>query len=81
MALGVALARYPLWLWLRERDCDPEWLTRADVLAFCDVDLPAFLHTRGAFLPPRRKAALRRRLARFDARSPTPEERLASLTD
>lgn len=81
VALGVAIARYPLWLWLREHGCDPEYLTRSDVLAFCDRDLGEFLHARGAFLPPRQRGALRRRLARFDARSPTPEERLASLTD
>lgn len=81
VAVGVALPRYPLWLWLHERGCDPEWLTRADVLAFCDGGLADFLRSRGVFLPARRRSALRRRLARFDPLQPTPEERLASLTD
>ncbi|MAE93772.1 MAG: hypothetical protein CL910_03850 [Deltaproteobacteria bacterium] len=81
VAVGERLPRYALWLWLREHGRDPEDLSREDVDTFCDAELAAFLRTREVFLPARLRKRLRKRLGRFDPRFPTPEERLASLTE
>ena len=81
MAVGERIPRYALWLWLSENGHDPEALSRASVEAFCDDELAAFLRTRERSLPLSARRRLRRRVVRFDPRFPTPEERLASLTD
>jgi len=80
VAVGAAVPRYQLWLWMREHGREPEHLPRREALAFCDEELDGLLRTLGLVLPRRRRSALRRRIAGFDARHPTPEERLASLT-
>ncbi len=80
VAVGAPVPRYALWLWMREHGREPEHLSRCEALAFFDEDLDSFLRTRGVLLPRRCRSALRRRIARFDARHPTPEEHLASLT-
>jgi len=80
VAAGRQLPRYDLWLRLHALGSDPEDLTREDALAFCDGELDAFLRARGGLTPPRRRRRLRRAVARFDPRAPTPEERLAALT-
>lgn len=79
LAVDVAVPRFGLWLALHEHGADPERLRRADVLAFCEDGLEAFLAERGLALPPGERRRLARRLARFDARHPTPEERLAAF--
>jgi hypothetical protein len=80
VAAGVRVPRYALWLAFHEASLDPERLGREDVLAFCDGPMAPFLRSQGLRLAPHRARSLRRALARFDPRFPTPYERLAALT-
>jgi hypothetical protein len=79
VAAGVRVPRYALWLALHEAAIDPEALSREGALAFCDGPLPGFLRAHGLSLGPRRARELRRAVARFDPRHPTPYERFAAL--
>lgn len=80
VAVRTRVSRFALWLELREIGADPEQLAREDALAFCDARLERFLRARGLAVRPRAKRRLRRAVARFDPRLPTPYERLAALT-
>lgn len=81
LAVGAAVPRFPLWVALRERGADPERLSRAEAVTFCAEGLEPFLRDRALALPPSRvRRRLARRVERFDARYPTPEERLQALT-
>lgn len=80
LAVGRAVPRFPLWIALRERGADPEDLARGEAVAFCREGLGAFLEAQGLALEARAGERLTRRVARFEARHPTPEERLAALT-
>lgn len=71
---GVVVPRYRLWLALRERGYDPEWLTQRQTLEFCDLHLTAFLQEHGLGLSRRQLRSVRRALARHDPHLPTPEE-------
>jgi hypothetical protein len=79
VAIDATVPRYDFWLWLGERGLDPEHLSRDDVMALCDGPLHGYLRTRGWSLAPRRQRRLRRAVAAFDPRRPTPEERLEAL--
>jgi hypothetical protein len=80
VAAGRRLPRFALWMALAESGARPGSLAHDDVVRFCGGALERFLREREVELPPRRLRRLVRRLARFDARRPTPEERLGSLT-
>lgn len=80
VAAGVRVPRYALWLALHEAALDPEALSRDAALTFCDGPLGAFLRAHGLALAPHRARELRRTVARFDPRHPTPYERFAALT-
>jgi hypothetical protein len=79
VAAGRLLPRYALWLRLRELGFDPERLTRDEALAFCRAGLRDFLREHCVALPEAARRRMERRVARFDPRQPTPEERLARL--
>ncbi len=78
--MGRRLPRFGLWLAVAEAGFHAETLRRSEVLAFCDGPLGRFLHEHEAFLPPRGRRRLRRRLAGFDPSAPTPYERMEALT-
>jgi hypothetical protein len=80
LAVGERIPRYRLWLHLHELGCDPEALSRGDVLAFCRGEAPRFLAAQGRLLTPRAQRRLCREVARFDPLRPTPEERLAGYS-
>ena len=73
-AVNERVPRYGLWLEMGARGCPPERLVRESLLAFYDEHLVGFLAGRGIELTPRRARRLRRRLARFEPRHPTPYE-------
>ena len=77
VAIGARISRYALWLRLREEQMDPEALSRTSALAFCRGVLPGFLAERGFALSEREWRRLIRKIARFDAELPTPEERFS----
>jgi hypothetical protein len=79
VAIDATIPRYDFWLWLRERGLDPERLSRDDAIALCDGPLRGYLRTRGWRLAHRQERRLRRAVAGFDPRHPTPEERLEAL--
>jgi hypothetical protein len=76
VAVGARIPRYALWLRLREEGIDAEALCRDAALRFCEGPLQEFLAERGHLLAVRPRRRLLRRVARFDAERPTPEERL-----
>lgn len=80
VAAGRRLSRFALWMALAESGARPASLAQEDVIRFCGGALERFLREREVELPPPRLRRLVRRVARFDARWPTPEERLGSLT-
>ena len=80
LTLGARLPRFELWMALAEAGSTPEDLARGDALAFCDEGLQTFLRSRGYRLGPVPARRLRRAVALFDPRYPTPYERLAALT-
>lgn len=81
LAVGAAVPRFPLWVALREHGADPERLSRAEALTFCEEGLEPFLEGHALGVPSERaRRRLTRRIGRFDARYPTPEERLQALT-
>jgi hypothetical protein len=71
---GRPVARWTLWLRVREAGLDPERLSRADLGAFCERELAGFLAEQGIRLAPRTLAALRRAIVRCDPLRPTPAE-------
>jgi hypothetical protein len=79
LALGQPVPRFRLWQALHDAGCDPERLARDQAVGFCDAHLPGFLAGLGRSLDPAAARRLRRRVARFDARYPTPEEVFARL--
>ncbi|MDX1649866.1 MAG: hypothetical protein R3263_08420, partial [Myxococcota bacterium] len=80
LAVGCAVSRFALWIALRERGADPEDLARGEAVAFCREGLVTFLAEQALVLDGDARERLARRVARFEARHPTPEERLAALT-
>jgi hypothetical protein len=80
LAVDRAVPRFALWLALREQGADPEDLARGEAVAFCGEGLEDFLRAQRLALPPASRRRLLRRVGRFDARHPTPEERLQALT-
>jgi hypothetical protein len=72
LAVGRPIPRYPLWLRFHEHGCDPELLTDAIAIAFCDGPLSGFLAENGFTLSKRRLRRLRRAVARFDPDLPRP---------
>lgn len=76
---GRRVPRFALWTALRDCGHDPEILSRAAVLSFCDGPLQEFLRFHGLRLAARPARRLRRRVARFDPRYPAPEEIFARL--
>lgn len=79
VALGVAVPRFELWIELHKYDIDPERLTRADTMAFCDGPLESYLHRCGLSLRPRTLRHLCRKVRKYDPAIPTPYERFAAL--
>jgi len=80
LAVGRRVPRYRLWTALGEAGASPEHLTRDAVLRFCDEGgLRRFLAACGLHLPAPRLRRLRRAVARYDPRRPSPEEVLARL--
>jgi hypothetical protein len=79
LALGQAVPRFRLWQALHDAGCDPERLEREQAVAFCDARLAGFLAGLGRSLEAGAARRLRRRVARFDPRYPTPEEVFARL--
>lgn len=80
VAVGRRLPRWDLWLRLRELDLDPDRLSRADAIRFCDAHLESYLGERGLRLSERGVRRLRRAVGRCDPRHPTPAEVMARLT-
>lgn len=74
---GQPVSRWALWLRLRELGSDPEQLSRAEAVAFCDVALPRFLREHCILVSARDLRRLRKTIARLDPTRPTPEERFA----
>lgn len=72
--IGRLAPRYALWLRLRERDLDPEILTRDQAVAFCREGLAEFLREHELALAPRQLDALVRAVARHDPAVRTPAE-------
>ena len=66
LAVGRPIPRYPLWLRFHEHGCDPELLTDAIAVAFCDGPLAGFLAENGFTLSRRGLRRLRRAVARFE---------------
>jgi hypothetical protein len=79
VALGVAVARFELWMELHEYGIDPERLTHQETIAFCDGPLESYLHKSGLSLRPRALRRLCRKLRKYDPAVPTPYERFAAL--
>jgi hypothetical protein len=79
VAAGRMLPRYALWLRLVDAGLDPERLRREQSLAFCRDHAAAFLAEQGIALSSGGARRLERAVRRFDARFPTPYERLARL--
>jgi hypothetical protein len=77
VGVGRVVPRYPLWLRMREVGLDPERLTPAQALAFCDRELGELLAELGLMLPRRPARRLAREIGRFDPSRPTPYERVA----
>lgn len=75
--VGRAVPRFALWNALHDHGLDPEDLSAPAALAFFDGPLDAFLRDHGLRLGPRRARRLRRRVARYDPRHPSPEELFA----
>lgn len=76
VALGQRVSRYDLWLSLWNCGGDPDDLTHGQVQSFLDAGFSRLLHEEGKTLQPRALRRLSRRLLSFDARFPTPEERI-----
>jgi len=57
-----------------DRDCNPESLSAADLLAFIDDGLVDCLADQGQALPPRAMRKLRREMERYDPSHTTPYE-------
>lgn len=79
VALGRLAPRYALWLRMSELGLEPERLSRADVLGFCERDLDAFLTEQALWLSPRDRRRLQRSVARFDPRQPTPYDHMSRI--
>lgn len=79
VATGHRVARYPLWLRMRELGLDPDRLAPGEALAFCRRHLRTFLAEHGVPLTPQAARRLERAVARFDPRRPSPEEWIARL--
>lgn len=77
VAVGCALPRYALWLYMCECGLNPEDLTREQAIAFCDAHVTGFLAERGLSLPIRARRRLLRAIERFDPSVLTPYERFA----
>jgi hypothetical protein len=77
VSIGAWIPRYALWLHLHELGWDPESLSQADAVAFCDGPLDRFLTDRGYRLSSRARRRLRASLVKYD-QYPLPHERLAS---
>jgi hypothetical protein len=79
--MGARLHRYQLWMDLCDHDCNPEDLTRRQLLAFIDDGLSGYLAGQRATLNDKVLRKLRREMERYDPHHPTPYEfmeRLAS---
>lgn len=76
IAVSAGVARYDLWLLLRELGSNPEHLTCEAVIAFHDFHLVDYLARHGLSIRPRAARRLRRALKRFDSRFPTPYEQM-----
>ena len=82
-ALVFRLHRYPLWIEMCNRDCNPESLSAADLLAFIDDGLDGCLADQGQALTPRARRKLRREMERYNPSHTTPYElmeRIAGTT-
>ena len=79
VAVGRVVPRYALWLRLGELDWNPDSLTTEQALAFVDEHLGSFLDEHSLSLPQREAKGLRKQLARFDPRYPTPYEVMQRL--
>ena len=73
-AVGRPIPRYRLWLRLAELGFEPEALSRAEAITFCDEQLEAFLAERGLCLSPWARRHLRACVGLFDATQVGPEE-------
>ena len=74
LQIGQLAPRYALWLHLRELGLDPDRLTRDEVIAFCEVELPRFLREHELALSRRQSLSLLRAVARHDPSVRTPAE-------
>jgi len=74
LQIGRLAPRYALWLHLRELGLDPDRLTRDEVIAFCEVELPRFLREYELALSRRQSLSLLRAVARHDPSVRTPAE-------
>lgn len=74
LAAGRVVPRFALFLQLGELGTAPEHLSRGAALAFCDEHLDGFLAEHSLSIAPRARRRLRRAIACFDARQPTPYE-------
>lgn len=81
LAVGVPIPRYQLWLRFHDHGCDPETITAAMAVAFCDGPLTGFLAEYGMSVTRRARRRLRKAVASFDPNRPRPEDQLAPLPD
>ncbi len=63
-----------------DRDCNPEGLSRAALLAFIDNGLTSYLAGQGEAADPRVARKLRRTMERYDPNHPTPYEFMERLS-
>lgn len=79
VALGRLAPRYALWLRMSELGFEPEQLSRADAVGFCQLHLAGFLHDEALRLSPRERRRLERSVARFDPHQPTPYDHMSRI--
>jgi hypothetical protein len=79
LALDRYVPRYPVWLALKEMGADPDRLSRANALAFCDAHLDQLVAHLDQALSPRQARRLRRSVARFDPDLLTPYEHMERI--
>lgn len=75
------MPRYALWLAVQEAELDPDELESEGIVHFLDAHLDRFLREVDLELAPRVRAGLRRRMARYDPRVPTPYETMQRIFD
>ena len=81
VAMNRRISRYDLWLLMWDGGGDPDDLTVEQARYFVENNLSALLAEYSCSLGTRERKHLEKRILRFDARHPTPEEWIVSVFD